>query len=172
MTHTLPSNLANHQRGAALEDTLNWQHNLYASQGRALIYHNGTQGKVRGGKTILAKSRPDYAGILTSLGGRYCSFDAKMSATMTYHHDRRRAHQLVDLWDVHAAGGIAFLLVSLQMERFFLLWPQAFWQRGEFSSVKLNEIRVTGLGVEVPLAGGYSLPDWLQVIEQEEVARG
>lgn len=170
MTTQLPTTLTNRQRGESLEETLQWQHNQYAANHRALIYHNGTQGKVRGGKTILAKSRPDYSGILTSMGGRYCSFDAKMVATMTYRHDARRPHQLSDLYQVHAAGGIAFLLVSVNLERFYILWPQSEWQFGKRVAVKLGDVCGAGTGVEVPLAGGYSLPDWLQVIEQKEAA--
>lgn len=179
MTHTLPTGLNNAQRGKSLEDLLQWRHNIYRANNLATVWYNGTKAAIKSKRNratgevetrvVPQKSRPDFEGVLTCLQGRHVAFDSKLISGTTYRHSTSTRHQLVDLWDVHAAGGIAFLLVSIQMDRFFLLWPQAYWQRGEFHSVRLNDVRVSGLGVEVPLAGGYGLPSWLDVVE--EVAR-
>jgi penicillin-binding protein-related factor A (putative recombinase) len=147
-----------------------WQHSIYRATNRALMYHNGTRAaikKTRGGeiRAVPQKSRPDYSGVLTALGGRYCSFDAKLTAKATYYHPTDRLHQLVDLWDVHAAGGVAFLLVSINLAEFFVLWPQSEWQWGKFVPVKLRELRGAGIGLPVEIGGSNQLPDWLSVVE-------
>ena len=161
---TLPRTAAPHQRGAALEELLDWYHNICQAQGRGLFWHNGTQGKIVHGQAILIRSRPDYSGILSALGGRYCAFDAKMTAYLLYRHDRKRLRQLKDLWDVHEAKGIAFLFVSLNLERHFLVWPQPSWAYGDPFSIRLDQL--DGRGVEVPRSGGYQLPDYVSILEE------
>lgn len=160
-----------HQRGAALEEVLQWQHNVYAANRRAHVWHNGLKAEVRNGKggaqylTHLVKSRPDYEGVLTDLGGRHVAFDAKHTQEITYHHDRRRLHQLRDLWDIHEAGGIAFLLVSWNLERYWLCWPEPGWSMTKPYTVKLPEMS-PDRGIEVPTGGSYKLPDWLSTLEE------
>ncbi len=162
---TLPA--TPHQRGAALEELLNWQHNIYRNAARALVWHNGTRGEIHGGRAVLVKSRPDYDGILTSMAGRHVSFDAKVTASWTYHHDRKRLHQLVDLFDVGRAGGLAFLLVSLDLERFFLVWSDSSWVDPKNYHVDLRRIAIgeNRIGIEVPVGVEYKLPDWLTALE-------
>lgn len=155
----------NRQRGQLLEDALNWQHNIDNANQRALIWHNGTQGIVRKGKAILVRSQPDYTGVLTCLGGRLVSFDAKLIKTPYYHHPLDRLHQLKALYEVQQAGGIAFLLVSVEMERFFLLWPTLAW-RDEFPySLRVDRME-SGQGIEIERGGSNRLPDWLSAIHQ------
>lgn len=156
-----------HQRGAALEDLLEWQHNLYQSQRRAFLYRNGTQGKIRGGKAILVRSRPDFSGMLTCMGGRYVSFDAKLTASAHYYHPTERLHQLKDLWEVHQAGGISFLLISLNLERTFLIWPDYSWENAQKFSIRLDQM-TSWEGCEVRTSGFNQLPDWLTTVEREE----
>lgn len=176
MTHTLPTGLNNKQRGDALEEMLDWQHNIYAANNRALVYRNGLRAEMRsahgkrrsdpsGPRAVLVKARPDYEGILTSLGGKHVAFDAKLTAKTTYYHPADRMHQLRDLWEVQSAGGCAFLLVSINLAAFYLLWPQQEWSFGKFVPVKLKELRGAGIGLPVELNGSYSLPDWLSVVE-------
>ncbi|HEY5901533.1 MAG TPA: Holliday junction resolvase RecU, partial [Anaerolineales bacterium] len=143
---------------------LAWQHNIYLSNRRALIWFTGTQGKVRRGKVILLKSRPDFEGVLCTLGGRHVALDAKVTASVLYRHDHKRLHQLRDLWEVHEAGGVAFLLISHQLERFYSVWPQPSWAYREPFSIRLDQL--DGRGVEVVRAGSNRLPDWLSTIEE------
>lgn len=167
-TMNLPS--APHQRGMALEDLLQWQHNQYQASRRAFIYPNGTQGKMRGGHAILMRSRPDFEGVLTCLGGRHVAFDAKMSASLTYRHHKEQAHQLADLWQIQEAGGIAFLLISVNLDRFFIVYPRYEWAQAQIATIRLDQM-TSWEGCEVQVSGNYRLPDWLSVIEREEVRR-
>lgn len=155
----------NRQRGASFEEQIEWGNNILQANGRAFIYRNGTQGKIAKGRAILVRSRPDFEGVLTTLGGRHVAFDAKLTASMRYAHPTDRLHQLEDLWRVQDAGGIGFLLVSFNMERYFIVWPADEWKDRKFASIRLDQM-ASWEGVEVPVAGGYSLPDWLSTLER------
>src|SRR5688572_5576772 len=109
----------NATRGAMLEDALRWQHHQYAANNRALVWQNGVKSIVRRGTVVQLPSLPDFGGILTTIGGKYCSFDSKLiaagkgsnngkSTAITYRHPSDRMHQLSTLWNVQEAGGIAF----------------------------------------------------------------
>lgn len=161
----------NAQRGAALEELLNWKHNQYAANNLAYVWHAGTQGKIVKGKPILIKSQPDYAAILSCLNGRFCAFDAKHCAKALYSHPTDRLHQLSSLWAVQEAGGIAFLFVSWNLERHFLLWPQVSWRDERPYSVRLDRLE-RHHGVEVWTGGSFDLPDWLGVIKALYGAEG
>lgn len=153
------------QQGAVLEDVLQWQHNTYRANNLAVVWHNGTKSEVRGGKVIMLQSRPDFEGCLTCQSGRHVAFDSKHVTVPEYRHDSRRRHQLRDLWEVHEAGGIAFLLVSVRLESYYLLWPTYEWRDEQPYHVKLDQLAAWE-GEAVPIAGGYQLPDWLAVVTQ------
>jgi penicillin-binding protein-related factor A (putative recombinase) len=163
----------NHLRGAALEDLLKWTHNTYRANSLAWVWQNGTKGIVRRGQVILQQSLPDFGGVITSLNGRYVSFDAKLmsagrskTGALRYSHPSDRLHQLRDLWDVQKAGGIAFLLISVDLERFFMVWPQASWGDEHPFSVRLDALE-DEQGIEFERNGFYKLPDWLSVIQHK-----
>ena len=160
----------NAQRGQALEDLLIWQHSIYQGNRKATIWNNGLKAEVKSSRRrgdditghnniVLVKSRPDFEGVLTCMQGRHVAFDAKVVSTMRYRHENRRMHQLADLYDVHIAGGIAFLLVAVNLEDFFIVWPHSVWGRAKFS-VDL------GLCQRVPINGNYRLPDWLSIVQE------
>jgi len=152
------------QKGAALEELLEWKHNAYRANNQAVVWFNGTKASVRGGRVIMEQSRPDFEGVLR--GGRHVAFDAKHVMVPEYRHDRRRAHQLRDLWEVHEAGGVAFLLVSVRLDDFYLLWPAYEWRDDKPYHVHLDAL-ASWEGARVPVAGGYGLPDWLEIVRKE-----
>ena len=152
-------------RGKVLEDFLQHQHNIYNANRLALVWHNGTSGMIRRGKAILVRSQPDYSGILTCMGGRHISFDAKLTATPRYHHPTDRLHQLSALWEVQEAGGISFLLISIELERFFLIWPDLSWRDQRPFSLNLDTLEDRpDRGIEFYRDGGYGLANWLKVV--------
>jgi penicillin-binding protein-related factor A (putative recombinase) len=160
-----------HQRGSAFEELLDWQHGIYWADRRALVWKTGLRAEVKNSRlrgssaeTCLVKARPDYEGVLITRNGRHVCFDAKTCAHLLYRHDPRRLHQLQALWDVHEACGIAFLLVSLNLEREYLIWPQPGWATAQPFSIRLDQL--DGRGVEIARAGGYQLPNWLSTIEE------
>lgn len=163
---TLPTTLNNRARGESLEELIKWQNNIYANNERALIWHNGTQGKVRGGRAILVKSRPDFEGVLTCGGGRHLAFDAKLISKPVYRHSADRRHQLINLYDVQQARGVAFLLISVNMDRFCVVWPMESWKDGICPSIHLDRLEAWE-GIEAPRAGSYNLPDYLTELERE-----
>ena len=110
--------------GKALEEALEFQHNLYRADGLADIYHERTAGKFVGqGKFVPdpEKSRPDFTGVL-SPGGRMIAFDAK-SVGVGYgwalKPDRR--HQLEALESLDRFGAIAFFLVESRIRNTIFL---------------------------------------------------
>jgi penicillin-binding protein-related factor A (putative recombinase) len=171
----------NAYRGDVLENLVLISATTYAANRRALIHKTNLAAKIhvnrRDGSTkaVAMKSRPDFEGMVTTLGGRFISFDAKMTASLTYRHSNERLHQLVDLWDVEEYGGIAFLLVFAEILhrdamrqpdlRCFLLWPQLSWRDARPYSIRLDKLGEKD-GIEIPVGSGYGLPDWLSAVER------
>jgi penicillin-binding protein-related factor A (putative recombinase) len=163
----------NAQRGAALEDAIQWTHNIYAANGRGFFWQHGVKSVIRRGQVIQLRSMPDFGGVITSLGGKFVCFDAKMvsaskigkTGSIRYQHPADRLHQLKTLWEVQEAGGIGFLLVSIELQRFFLLWPQISWRDERPYSIRLDGIQSRD-GIEFDRSGGYGLPSWLDEVEK------
>lgn len=189
MTRT---NNNNHLRGAALEDTLRWLHNILAANRLALVWKNELSAKIRrSGKgadrstrAVPIKSRPDFEGMIIQardgrtgrdLHGVHVAMDAKTTADRTYRHPADRLHQLEDLWQVQEAGGIAFLLVcwdgpDTQDRRYFLIFPTPDWENATHSARHWRSIRLDTMtpdeGCEVACENFNQLPNWLLALEQ------
>lgn len=147
----------------ALDQTI---HPAYLRDGLLIdIWHEGTRciPTQHGWKPVA--SRPDYAGVLP--GGRAVCFDAKHCAERRYRHNKKRLHQLSDLWKVHIAGGLAgILVVNWELERGWWLLPQTEWMHQEFTSTILEPGEAV---VEVGKLDGWGwLPDWLTTARQAE----
>src|SRR5574342_464563 len=102
--------IAVHLKPKRNEEALTRLHALYRGRGLALVWHAGVRAVYRRSGVVAEKSPPDYCGVLTCLGGRAVSFDAKRTRdAKTYRHPNERLHQLQTLWDVWEAGGVACL---------------------------------------------------------------
>lgn len=159
------------QNGQALEDTLDLQHAQYRRDRKALCWHNGVQSIHRRAEIIQVLSLPDYGFILTQHGGRGGMFDAKFTQDerLRYRHPTDRKHQLIQLWDVHQAGGIAFLLVSYRLLKHWVVWPDASWEHGGPFAITLRDGEYARWeATEIPDSDGNGLPDWISVIERVE----
>jgi penicillin-binding protein-related factor A (putative recombinase) len=121
--------------------------------------HNGTW--------VPEASSVDFTGTLA--GGRAVYFDAKHVGKLTYSHDPKRWHQLLQLWDHHELGALCFLFVSYRCDRYWLLWPQPSWAHSGRYSVRLTHITqdTPEIGMELDVPEG-ELPDWLSVVEIQE----
>lgn len=167
------STVNNRTVGASVENALDrLVHPIYKREGLAQIHHEGTRciPTRNGWKPV--DSRPDYAGMLIG-SGRSITFDAKHCADMRYHHDTtKRAHQLIDLWDDHRAGGIAgILVVNWGLDSAWWILPQPEWEMGSFTGTMLGDPART---LEVPPMADYCgefIPDWLTAALSIEVAR-
>lgn len=158
--------------GLILENTLHQVHDLYRRDGLARLHHQGTIATPHKDREIggiawrSEKSRPDYCGWTRDGSARHIEFDAKhWHGGKRYHHDKRRSHQLMALWDVYEDHGIAGILVANLDEGWgFWVVPQPEWNVGQFSSVKLEE---SDLCLVVPshpgFWGGEYYPDWFRV---------
>lgn len=160
-------------RGKTFEDELALLHQHYHNHDLALVRHNGTQAEKKGDKWHPIKSQPDYTGLITCLGARHVSFDAKYRTSVSYHHPKDSLHQTQTLWENKQAGGIAFLLVVVEPyidtpPKAFALWPQDYWQEyhGKGWTVQLTGVLNHLLGARIPnwpaVAHGF-IPDWLQL---------
>lgn len=68
-------------------------------------------------------AQPDYKGVLH--GGRMIAIEAKLTSSDRIEQDRVTAEQAEALEEYQAAGALCFVMVSLQMQRFFLVPWQA-----------------------------------------------
>jgi len=154
------------QQGEQFEGLLAVQHQQYYNQDRVLLWHSGLRCKVVGkGQMVREDSRPDFEGALYG-SGRHIAFDAKSTTKATYSHPKSRMHQCNALWDVHQAGGLAFLLVSVNLEMGYILWPDTRWQGEKGFTVHLDTLASwEGLSFVMDRDG---LCDWLRAIENEE----
>jgi len=159
------------QAGQALEDALDLLHILYRRDKRATLWHNGVQSiHGRGGAIIQVDSLPDYGGVLSSLGARAVMFDAKHTQddTLRYRHPKDRLHQLAQLWDVHQAGGVAFVLVCYKLVRAWVVWPDEVWaNHGPYSIILRDGEYATWEATEVTMDEN-GLPDWLSTVIEAE----
>lgn len=99
-------------RGLSLERSLEDMHAVYAEMRKAQINKQYLPSQpVKDGKwaKVIGRSTVDYTGLLE--GGRMVAFDAKDCAGSKIELSRLQVHQHIYLSDVHALGGLAFVLV-------------------------------------------------------------
>jgi len=113
-------------RGAALEELLEWQHARYAAFGVALIHKLPTDWhvtrKVVGGWAAFParKSLVDYVGLLLDGTGRHIAVEAKETAGDRWPFTSLPEHQREYLDAVWRAGGVAGIV--LRWARHGVLW--------------------------------------------------
>lgn len=87
-------------------------------------------------------AQPDFKGVLK--GGRMIAMEAKNSTNDRISQDRVTSEQTATLDQYQAAGALCYVLVSLRMQRFFLV-PWADWknmkQRYGRKYITLEELR-------------------------------
>lgn len=165
----MPKTHAN--RGRNLEELINYVNGEYRKQKLALIDKvptewiplRGKSGKIVGAK-VERKSIVDFTGHCQ---GRPIAFDTKHTKEHNIRWDELQPHQAEFLADWHLTGGIAFILVSFNMQYFFAV-PWTFWKTGLDSwldggtkpSIYIHEIPVNW---NIPPGGRFAL-DYLKVI--------
>lgn len=155
--------------GLSLENTLDQMvHPTYLREGLlADVWHEGQRGIWTKDGLKPVDSRPDYGGVLP--GGRYFVMDAKVSAEARYRHNKKRLHQLWDLWNAHRSGGLAgILVVNWELERGWWLIVQPEWEREEFTSTLLGDPERTREVPPHPMFEHEFMPDWLMAARQAE----
>lgn len=155
--------------GKALEEALEFQHNLYRADGLANIYHERTAGKFVGrGKFVPdpEKSRPDFTGVI-SPGGRMIAFDAKSvsgekRSKKSWIIKRDRMHQYEALLDLDRFGAISFFLVENRIQKtLFLLRIRSSYQSfGEIPILYFALPYAESELLKIPVKSG-DLPDYL-----------
>ena len=159
--------LTSQQIGDRLEQQLALLHVRYHADGLALMWKNGTEAipvtKPWNNVTewVPQDGRPDFEGMLYG-SARHVVFDAKHCQEATYYHDtKRRAHQLIDIWDAYESGAVAgILVVNTVAGAGFWLMPTSEWSAGQFVPRRL------ALAREVPAHPAFPdiyQPDWLRV---------
>lgn len=163
------------QQGAAFEQTLELLHKAYLAEGLARVRHNGLMAvKAYDSnhrlKTLAKKSAPDYTGHLIPTGRRV-EFDAKAITGTYYYHHAERYHQLRELWEIQATGGIGFLLIYLlDADRAYMIPARPTWAEMGSWSVQLADGKRPKFARPVPSAKWYPndyVPDWRAAIFME-----
>lgn len=188
-TTAKPSSMSFSNRGKTLEDELNDSNEYYNSRGIAVIHKKPVPIQIvnvrypaRSAAVITeayfkTASTTDYNGIWQ---GKYVDFEAKETKNKTsFPLQNIHDHQVEHMSQIHAQGGIAFLIIRFSMlDRYFVLPFEKFiekWTRminGGRKSITLLEIEE----LSVELQPGYhprldylrALPD---IIEQLIVER-
>jgi recombination protein U len=124
-------------RGMAFEAALEYQHNLYAARGVALLHKVPTPIAVGGRRTggshggvwerawPVKQSIADYLGVWTERGGRALAVEAKEAAGLRWPFDRLPEHQREFLSEWTLAGGLALVVLrwTATDELWVLDWP-------------------------------------------------
>lgn len=158
--------------GKALEEALEFRHNLYRAEGIADIYHERTAGKfVSGGKFVPdpEKSRPDFTGVI-SPAGRMIAFDAKSVSgkpprSKSWILKKERNHQYEALLELDRFGAIAFFLVEnrVRNELFLLRIRHAYQVFGAVPVLYFKLPYAESELLRIPVKSG-ELPDYLPEI--------
>jgi len=158
--------------GKALEEALEFRHNLYRADGLADIYHERTAGKfVSGGKFVPdpEKSRPDFTGVISPTG-RMIAFDAKSfsgkpPSSKSWILKKERLHQYEALLELDRFGAIAFFLVEnrVRNELFLLRIRSAYQVFGEIPILYFRLPYAESELLKIPVESG-DLPDYLPAI--------
>lgn len=120
---SLPARIAlrsSHARaaGAAFEDVLDLQHQLYARGGLAVVHRNFLACKALGeGRfaPVAARTHPDFTGAL-SPGGHLVCFDAKSTKESWWRLPAARDHQLEEMLELAAVGAWCWFLVEFRVQ--------------------------------------------------------
>lgn len=172
-------------RGEALEEQLGWLHARYEANGQATVVYNGTQAekkkRKKNGKTVIEwvpkKSKPDFEGCITVLGGKHVLFDSKRLSleAKAYNHPLEKLHQTDYLWRFDKAGTLAFLLIvvdtaDLAGARGWIAFPDERWrlEANKGFTIHLNEQECYQVPAWADVFPGY-IPDWLKFIEDYQV---
>jgi len=169
----MPKTHAN--RGRNLEELIIYANNQYRKQKLAVIDkvptewipQRGKSGKIVGAK-VTKKSIVDFTGHCQ---GCPIAFDAKHTKENNIRWDELQPHQAEFLSDWDLTGGIAFVLVSFNMQYFFAV-PWLTWKTGLDNwldtgtkpTVYIHEIPVSW---SIPLGGRFGL-DYLTVIKKTQ----
>jgi recombination protein U len=128
-------NASHANRGRDWELLLDFWHDRYRLEGRALIHRTPppvrvlsrvTDGIFRG--QFLGLGPPDYAGVVAGFGpsrlstARAVAFDAKDCADVRWKFEHLAEHQARDLEEWSAVGGYAFLALRLQGQGWVVPW--------------------------------------------------
>ena len=155
--------------GKALEEALEFQHNLYRADGLADIYHERTAGKfVSGGKFVpdSEKSRPDYTGVISPTG-RMIAFDAKSVSGLEkrWRLRKERAHQFAALASLDRFGAISFFLIENRIRKTLFLLRIRFDDIGSIEAPKVvfDSPYAESELLKIPVKSG-ELPDYLPEI--------
>jgi recombination protein U len=151
-------------RGQALEELIKIQNNQYTHKG-ALIHKVPTEwipirdytGKIASAK-VENKAAVDFLGVYK---GVPIAFDAKHTKDKRISWKRLEPHQWEFLKKWHECGGIAFVLVSWNMKKFYTIPILEWGLTGK--SVLLSNLQ------PVPMKGG--LPDYLKAISLQYTRR-
>lgn len=114
-------------RGMEFESELITMHKFYLNRGLARIEKNYCQSQpVKDGQwaKVIGRAIVDFTGLLN--GGRFVAFDAKDCVEHRIELNRLASHQEQYLLDVHALGGIAFILVRFRGKDVFRI-PVDVW---------------------------------------------
>jgi hypothetical protein len=104
--------------GAAFEDVLDLQHQVYARRRQAVIHRNFLACKALGGgrfAPVAARTRPDFTGAL-SPGGQLVCFDAKSTKESWWRLPAAREHQLSEMLELAAVGAWCWFLVEFRVQ--------------------------------------------------------
>lgn len=162
--------------GKALEEALEYRHNLYRAEGIADIYHERTAGKFVGnGKFVpdTEKSRPDFTGVISPAGarnypgGRFIAFDAKSVSgkELRWRLKKDRAHQFEALASLDRFGAITFFLIENRLRRELFLLRIRFDDLGsiEVPTIAFDAPYAESELLKIPIESG-DLPDYLPKI--------
>jgi recombination protein U len=118
-------------RGRALEELIILANQQYRAQGIAVIHKVPTAwlpirdnaGRIVSAK-VEEKAAVDFLGVYR---GRPIGFDAKQCSGDRIRWDRVEPHQALFLQEWEKSGGIGFIFVGFNFERFYVV-PWQFWQ--------------------------------------------
>lgn len=119
-----------------------------------------------GGKFIAyfeKMAQPDFKGVLR--GGRAIAFEAKHTEKDRIGYERVTAEQNTRLTDYETAGAICFVIVGMQMKRFFMV-PWMVWKdmKNIYGRKYMKEDELAFF--EIKIKGGYL--DFLEGVKKNE----
>ena len=174
-----PPDVDHGDRGMALEKALKDIHADYARLGLAQVDKFDAATKIVGdGKwaRVMGRGKVDFIGLLR--GGQFVAFDAKDCAGRRIPLERLEDCQLDYLENVHALGGIAFVLVRFEYRRAYRV-PADAWSDAEAFRV-YGSMRERADGwrpsnraslCERDMRGAWAVHglDWVEDINEKEV---
>ena len=132
-------------RGMEFEHELMAMHQLYRRRKLARVEKNFVQTQpTKGGKIAVITGRAivDFTGTLE--GGRSVAFDAKDCIGRRIELNRLADHQIDYLGDVHALGGLAFVLVRFERGRVYRVPVDVWSDAVQYHAYGIMQPRVDG----------------------------